>query len=85
MFLQVIDPGAFGGLAAFTRQMDFVANAAHKSKPRAGGESVRLPGERGMQRYRDQMANGVALYPSILPALTTWAEKFGVAVPTALA
>lgn len=84
VFLQVIDPAAFGGLAGFTRQMDFVANAAHKSKPRAGGESVRLPGERGMQRYRDQMANGVALYPSILPALTKWAEKFGIAVPAAL-
>jgi LDH2 family malate/lactate/ureidoglycolate dehydrogenase len=85
VFLQVLDPAAFGGLDAFARQMDFVANAAHNSKPRQGGDRVRLPGERGMQRYRDQVAHGVALYPSIMPALAKWADQFSVAVPAALA
>jgi L-lactate dehydrogenase len=81
VFVQVIDPEAFGGLAEFRRQMDFVAAAAHASKPRAGGPPVRLPGEAGLRRYRDQRENGVALYPTIMPALAPWAEKLGVALP----
>jgi L-lactate dehydrogenase len=40
-----------------------------------------LPGEAGLRRYRDQRANGVALYPTIMPALAPWAEKLGVALP----
>jgi LDH2 family malate/lactate/ureidoglycolate dehydrogenase len=80
-FVQVLDPEAFGGLAAFRRQMDFVADAAHGSKPRPGVDRVRLPGEAGLRRYRDQRANGVALYPTIMPALAPWAEKLGVPLP----
>ena len=84
VFVQAFDPEAFGGLAEFKRQMDFIADAARKSKPRPGGDSVRLPGERGMQRYREQLERGVALYPTILPALELWAKKYGVVLPTAL-
>jgi LDH2 family malate/lactate/ureidoglycolate dehydrogenase len=61
--------------------MDHLAGAAHASRPRLEGEPVRLPGERGLQRYREAVANGVALYPAILPALQTWADKYGVAPP----
>ena len=82
VFVQVFDPEAFGGLEKFKRQMDFIADAARNAKPRPGGDRVRLPGERGMQRYREQRARGVALYPAILPALEPWAEKYGIALPT---
>jgi L-lactate dehydrogenase len=85
VFVQVLDPQAFGGLAAFTRQMDFVADAARDAKPRPGVDRVRLPGARGLERYRDQLAHGVALYPTILPALAVWSQKYGVTAPTALA
>ena len=81
VFVQVIDPEAFGGLAAFRKQMDFIAGAARQTTPRPGGESVRLPGERGLQRYRDGLERGVALHPTILPALAPWAQKFAVAAP----
>jgi L-lactate dehydrogenase len=84
IFVQVLDPEAFGGLAPFKRQMDFVAKSARESAVRPGAEPVRLPGERGMQRYRDQSENGVALYPAIMPALAPWAQKLGVALPQAL-
>jgi len=84
VFVQVFDPEAFGGLAEFKRQMDFIADAARKAKPRPGGDPVRLPGERGMQRYREQLERGVALYSTILPALKPWAEKYRVAAPIAL-
>jgi LDH2 family malate/lactate/ureidoglycolate dehydrogenase len=84
VFVQVIDPEAFGGLAAFKRQMDTLADAAHNSKPRPGIDRVRLPGERGLQRYREQTAHGVALYPAIMPALAVWAQKYGIPVPAAI-
>jgi LDH2 family malate/lactate/ureidoglycolate dehydrogenase len=46
---------------------------------------VRLPGEHGLQRYRDQQANGVALFDGILPALSPWAAKFSVTLPVPVA
>jgi LDH2 family malate/lactate/ureidoglycolate dehydrogenase len=84
VFVQVLDPEAFGGLAAFKRQMDFLVEAAHGTPVRAGAESIRLPGERGFQRYREQSVNGVALYPTIMPKLAPLAEKLGVALPPTL-
>ncbi len=84
VFVQVLDPEAFGGLAAFKRQMDALADAAHSSKPRPGVDRVRLPGERGLQRFREQTAHGVALYPTIMPALAVWAKKYGVPLPAAM-
>jgi len=84
VFVQVLDPDAFGGLDEFKRQMDFVGAAARNVKPRPGTDRVRLPGERGLARYRDQLAHGVALYPTILPSLAPWVEKYGVTAPKAL-
>ena len=81
VFVQVLDPEAFGGLAAFKRQMDHVAGACRDVKPRAGMARVRLPGEAGMKRLREQRAHGIALYPTIMPALVPWAEKLGVDIP----
>jgi L-lactate dehydrogenase len=77
VFVQVLDPEAFGGLAAFKRQMDHMVMSAHESKPRPGVSRVRLPGEAGMRRLEEQRARGVALYPAIMPALLPWAEKLG--------
>jgi len=84
VFVQVLDPEAFGGLDAFRRQMDHLVRVAHASKPRRGVERVRLPGEGGLRRRREQLSNGVALYPAIMPALAPWAEKLGVVLPQAL-
>jgi len=83
VFVQVIDPEAFSGLAAFKRQMDCVAASAHNAKSRPGIDRVRLPGERGLHRYREQLAHGVTLYPTIMPALAEWAEKYDVPMPVA--
>jgi LDH2 family malate/lactate/ureidoglycolate dehydrogenase len=85
VFVQVIDPEAFSGLAAFKRQMDCVAASAHNAKARPGVDRVRLPGERGLHRYREQLAHGVALYPTIMPALAEWAQKYEVAAPEPVA
>lgn len=83
VFVQVLDPAAFGGLPAFQRQMDHMVDASHASAPRPGTERVRMPGERGMKLLREQRKDGVQLRASIIPALTPWAQKLGVAVPDA--
>jgi L-lactate dehydrogenase len=84
VFVQVLDPEAFGGLDAFRRQMDYLVRAAHDSRPRGGVDRVRLPGEGGLRRRREQLANGIALYPAIMPALAPWAQKLKVAAPSPL-
>ena len=84
VFIQVLDPQAFGGADAFIRQMDWLVGACHAATPRPGGPRVRMPGERALELLREQTAAGVALYPSIMPALEPWARKLGVTPPTSL-
>ena len=84
VFLQVIDPEAFGGLAQFTRQTDWIAAACRAATPRPGVERVRLPGERGLAGFHRQQRDGVELYPGIIIGLESWAERFGIASPAAL-
>jgi L-lactate dehydrogenase len=81
VFLQVIDPRAFAGLDAFTRQTGAVARQCHASRPAQPGAPVRTPGEKGLALASRQHASGVALYPSILPMLEPWAGKLGIAMP----
>jgi L-lactate dehydrogenase len=81
VFVQVMDPAAFGGVDGYTRQMDWLVDACHDATPRPGVARVRLPGENGMKRHREQLANGIALFPAIMPSLQSWAEKLGVAAP----
>ena len=77
-----MDPAAFGGIDAFARQMDWLVDACHAATPRPGVERVRLPGENGMKRHREQTAHGVALFPAIMPSLQPWAEKLKVVAPS---
>jgi LDH2 family malate/lactate/ureidoglycolate dehydrogenase len=81
VFLQVIDPAAFAGADAFTRQTGTVAAQCHASRPARAGSVVRTPGERGLALAAAQRESGVELYPSIMPTLEPWAAKLGVALP----
>ena len=81
VFLQVMDPAAFGGLDAFIRETQWFADAARSNPTRPGDAPVRLPGSRALQRRSEQLQYGVALYPAILPGLAEWAGKLGVPLP----
>lgn len=81
VYVQVFHPEAFGGIAAFTRQMDWLYSACQSAKPRPGVEQVRLPGQRGLALRKRQLKEGVILHASIMPRLRDWAEKLGVAAP----
>jgi LDH2 family malate/lactate/ureidoglycolate dehydrogenase len=81
VLLQIFDPALFGGRDDFTRQTENIAAACRMTPPRPGFEKVRLPGEAGLKRRARQLADGVELYPTIMPALKPWAEKLGVGLP----
>jgi LDH2 family malate/lactate/ureidoglycolate dehydrogenase len=81
VFLQVLDPAAFAGTAAFMRQTGAVTEQCHASRPARPDTPVRMPGENGLARAREQAQAGVQLYESILPALEPWAARLGVAMP----
>ncbi len=85
VMIRITDPEAFGGSAGFTHQIDWVANACRDNPPRVDGEPVRLPGERGLARKRAQQAGGVALHPSIPPALLTLASRLDLPAPEPIA
>ena len=84
VFLQVMDPQAFAGLAAFERQVAEVARQCRASRPVDARRPVRLPGERGYRLAEEQARTGVRLHEGILPALRPWAQRYGVALPEGL-
>lgn len=79
VFLQLIDPGAFGGIEAFTNEMDFMAKRCRDAKPKPGVARVRLPGERALELRDRQMRDGVILAEGIEQALLVLGERLGVA------
>ena len=81
VWVQVFDSSRFSGRADFERQTAWLAQACRTSTPRPGVKSVRVPGEEGLARKQRALVEGVALFPTILPALSAWAEKFGVPLP----
>ena len=81
VFIQLIDPGAFGGRQAFERETGWLAKACQAAKVREGDSAARLPGERALRLRAEQLEDGVELYTSIMPGLAPWAEKLGVEMP----
>jgi L-lactate dehydrogenase len=81
VFLQLINPAAFGGQAAFLHETQWLADAVRDNPTPAGSSPVRLLGSRALQLRAEQLAKGVILYPSILPALARWLEKLDIAAP----
>jgi len=81
VFIQMIDPEAFGSMDDFRQQAEKIKSMCENSAVRPGDDPVRVPGKRAWQSRQDQLANGVELYPTILEDLKPWAEKLGVAMP----
>jgi LDH2 family malate/lactate/ureidoglycolate dehydrogenase len=58
VFVQAIDPAAFGGAVEFRRETGWLATACRSALPAPGVDSVRLPGQRGLDRKRRALAEG---------------------------
>lgn len=81
VFLQMINPEAFSGRAAFQRETEWLGSACETSPPRPAGPPVRLPGRRGLALRSRQLQEGVVLHPQIMPQLAEWCAKLGVDAP----
>lgn len=81
VFVQVIDPAAFGGLDGFRREMEWLARACRAASPMPGVDAVRLPGERGLECKKRGLSEGVAVYSGIMEALAPYAGNFKVTPP----
>ncbi len=84
VFIQLYDPGAFGGRDDFARQTGWLAAACRASPPIPGGEPVRLPGDAALARRRQALSAGVRLHQAIMESLIPWAKKLGVALPASI-
>lgn len=82
VFLQVIDPQAFGKSADFLRQTTALCNLWESCRPDEGSDGeVRVPGQRAWSARSRQLEEGVELYPSIMDDLDPWADKLDVIAP----
>ena len=81
VFLQVINPAAFGGYEAFINETQHLADACRNSVPNSDSPPVRLPGTRALQLRAKQKRNGIRLYPAIIPALKACGKKYGISFP----
>ncbi len=81
----VLDPARFGGTAAFLSESGWIAEAVRSNPPAKGGAAPRLPGARAWQRRAEALSEGVALHPSIPPALAACAAAAGLPMPSPIA
>lgn len=81
VFVEVFDPEAFAGRAAFLRQTDFVAEACRNNPAIDAARPVRLPGAKAQSGLRQAETDGLELHPGILAGLESFASALGVAMP----
>lgn len=84
LFVQVLDPAAFGSSEAFLQVTDDLLEQVRNSAPIDTGHPVRIPGERSLQRRATQLREGVELDDATLGRLRRCAERFAVPLPAAL-
>lgn len=87
IFMQVIDPAAFSGLAAFERETGWLADACRATPPApwlaaAGEAGVRLPGEAALARRASALATGVPLSAQIVDDLSRLARRLEINPPS---
>jgi L-lactate dehydrogenase len=81
VMVRVTDTAAFGGRAAFDRQLDWVAAACRENPAIDPARPVRLPGQQGLARKRRALAEGLRLNPVVFKGVEALAEQTGIALP----
>ena len=72
---------SFSGQTEFLRQMDHVAQMCRTNRPIDSNRPVRMPGDQGHRRFREQSQHGIVLHPSIWPQLEPLSQKLGLPLP----
>lgn len=81
VFLQIIDPNAFGGNTLFEKEMQYFKNKCEATPVRPGDPPVRLPGQRALKRREEQLKNGIVLNQAIVNSLEELASKYALSCP----
>lgn len=74
VFVQVINPEFFAGRTSFEREMSRLASRCRQSRVPPGGDPVRMPGERALERARAANESGIILSEPIAALLRPWLE-----------
>ncbi|MGY8958378.1 MAG: Ldh family oxidoreductase [Alphaproteobacteria bacterium] len=82
LFLQVMNPAAFGGLDAFKRETGYFAGLCRETPPLSPDAPVRMPGDRAYEHYVRQSREGVDLHPEIMARIQPLLEKYQITAPT---
>jgi LDH2 family malate/lactate/ureidoglycolate dehydrogenase len=81
VYFQLIDCDALGGREQFLDEMTAVARSCRASPPAAGHEKVRLPGERALERWREQQREGLVVEEEVARSLVSLAMTLGLCAP----
>ncbi|MAK71519.1 MAG: lactate dehydrogenase [Idiomarinaceae bacterium] len=85
VWVQVIDPSAFGEQKAFIEQVDDLINDCRAAEPISAQQPVRIPGERGLGLKQQQLKSGLEYSDATLKVLRRCSEFTGVAMPASKA
>ena len=83
VFLQVLDPAAFGGREAFTAATGWLAQSCRTAPVKPDAPPVRMPGARALALRARQRAEGVVLHPDVMPSLAPHAQRWRLTMPAA--
>ncbi len=78
VFIQILDPEAFGGKDAFVAESSFVTRLCLANPPIDPDNPVRMPGQAGLAKKRDALENGVIPGEALMPRLAKLGAKLGV-------
>lgn len=81
LFVQVLDPAAFAGQAAFGTALDPVVAACRHQPSADPARPLRLPGERALRLRAEGLQGGLVPQPAVWQALAGWAQRLGVELP----
>ena len=84
VFLQLINPAAFGGSAAFSAETNYFAELCRNAAPMIEDAPVRMPGDRAFALHDEQCETGVRLHPEILKRMAPLFVKHGINSPDPL-
>ena len=81
LFLQVVDPAAFGDAAAYRETVDEALATVKHCRPAAGRSEVLVPGELEARNRDERGRAGILLPETTWSDLTALGARFGVAPP----
>ncbi|HXM58379.1 MAG TPA: Ldh family oxidoreductase [Candidatus Dormibacteraeota bacterium] len=81
VFVEVIDPGAFGDAGAYRDLVDGALAAARTTRPTAGRSEVPVPGGAEARARAERARSGIRLTDATWADLDALAGRFGVPLP----